>query len=67
MGLERVTEPGEEILESSEGGRDAVVQQTKERNPPGKTHFKAGPSCKQTSCGYSSASATQGRFSQSGA
>lgn len=41
VGLEKGTDPGEDILESREGGWG--VPQTKERNPPGKTCFKARP------------------------
>lgn len=42
VGLGKGFEPGEDILESSEGGREACSQ-AKERNPPGKACFKAGP------------------------
>ena len=44
VGLGKGSEPGEDIFESSEGGRLGVgVPQAKERNPPGKACFKAGP------------------------
>lgn len=46
VGLGKGSEPGEDLLESSEGGREGGwgVPQAKERNPPGKACFKAGPS-----------------------
>ena len=70
VGLGKGSEPGEDILESSEGGREGGWGgPTSQREEPTRQRMFQGRSfCRQTlRCGPSCASVTQGRLSQSGA
>lgn len=71
VGLGKGSEPGEDLLESSEGGREGggLGGPTSQREEPTRQGMFQGRSfCRQTlRCGPSCASVTQGRLSQSGA
>lgn len=68
VGLGKGFEPGEDILESSEGGREGGLLTSQREEPTRQGMFQGRSSCRQTlHCGPSSTSVTQSRLSQSGA
>lgn len=69
VGLGKGSEPGEDIFESSEGGRLGVGGPTSQREEPTRQGvFQGRSSCRQTlHCGPSCTRVTQSRLSQSGA